>query len=108
MFGRKGIVDYPVLTDFSIDLTAVEGTPALTVKGTMMESARVFHSLEVRIEATTILITVFASLISWKKGGSPDFQETKKLDLKPGVYDIYYSGYKGQKTFIKKVQWEIT
>lgn len=106
MLGRKEIVDFSVLTDLSVALATRDGSPSLTCKGSLMESARVFHALKVSRKGNVIFIRILASLPFWKKGGSPDFSETRAMGLEPGVYEIYYRGPGNKKTFFTRVKSE--
>jgi hypothetical protein len=106
-FGRKLIVDYSLLQNLKLDIVKRDEDEQvlLTLESSIMESAKVFDSVEVTTRDNTIRITVYASLVAlWNQNGSPDFKVTKTLNLLPGVYEIEYVGQNGETTFLKKVQ----
>ena len=107
LVGRKLVVSYSFLKDLHIEFSQQEGKQLLTVEGTIMESAKVFETLKLVRRGNTIFITVYASMPFWKGTKSPDFNQTKTMNLPQGTYDIQYKGKKKDTTFIKKVKVEV-
>ena len=103
LVGRKLIVNYQLLHNFNCHFTRGEGRQVeMKVEGMIMESAKVFESLEAAVEGETISLTVYASLVFWNRGGSPEFEVTRVLGLAPGTYTVQYVDQDRQATVLQK------
>ena len=59
--------------------------------GTIMESAKVFKSVEAKVSRNDVLVTVYACLALWNRQGSPDFSASTNVLLDPGESEIWYA-----------------
>ncbi len=87
--GRGMVVDHALLADVAFSLTGRDPV-AVTVSGTIFESAKVFDDLTLTRDGQVLRLRVTASLAFWNRAGSPDFRVTRELDLAPGTYDVRY------------------
>jgi hypothetical protein len=104
LLGRRMPVDYAILQNLRVAARTEDGRTLLVVSGTMMESARVFDSLGVAVAGRTISLTIFASLVFWRRGGSPDFDVTREVALSPGTYEVRYVGPDRATTSIQRLK----
>jgi hypothetical protein len=94
-------VDYALLKDLRVETRTEDGRIHFAVSGTIMESARVFDSLELAVDGRTVVLTVFASLVFWRRHGSPDFAVSREVALSPGAYEVRYAGPNGATATIR-------
>ena len=92
LIGRKMVVRYTLLKDLDVRLIERNGRTLLSVRGSIVESFKVFDSVAVTMEDRTISLTVYASLKFWCREGSPEFSVTEELHLPSGTYTIEYAG----------------
>lgn len=104
MLGRKLVVDYSLLKDLNISITCSDAAVLISVEGSIMESAKVFRTMQANLKNHTIAITIYASLAFWDRCGSPEFRAVRKLALVDGVYEIVYCGKASKKTFLKRFE----
>lgn len=92
LIGRKMVVRYTLLKDLGVRLFEREDHTLLGVRGSIVESSKVFDAISVTVEDRKIRVTVYASMVLWHRDGSPDFDATAELRLRPGTYAIEYAG----------------
>jgi len=100
LLGTRMAVDYSLLKELRLRLERKGADLLLEVSGTIMESAKVFHSVGVKPAEDRLLLTVYASMVFWNKQGSPDFQTAVKLALAPGEYHVWYESPRTQPAFL--------
>ena len=69
-----------------------------------MESAKVFDSMMVATTHHAITITIYASLVFWRRDGSPQFRTIKKITVPNGVYNIQYVGKAGEAVLLQRLR----
>jgi hypothetical protein len=94
--GRHIAVDYSVLKDFHVSFEKIRGDISLKSSGTIMESAKVFESIQVKTSRQRLLVTVYDSLAFWNRKGSPDFSASTNVSLRSGKYEVWYQSPRSQ------------
>ncbi len=102
--GQKVVVDYRLIKDLQVRFTREDGDVTVDIEGEIMESAKNFKAVHISAHESSIYITVYASLVFWKKNGSPVFSASHRLRLPPGLYSVFYLGDRRKTTFLKKVR----
>jgi hypothetical protein len=90
LLGRNFLVDFGLLQNFLVTAEGRAGDVELTFQGQIMESAKVFHHVEVAVDHFKIIVCIYACLPFWNRGGSPDFVTKRHLNLVAGGYDVCY------------------
>lgn len=104
IIGRRMVVDLTLLKDLEVRLVESDSRGLLSVRGSIMESSKVFDTLGLAAKGRTIRLTVYASLAFWHRGGSPDFSVTEELRLPPGTYTVEYAGGEGEPVFLREIR----
>lgn len=95
--GLNDPVDYSLLKGLAASFANIPGGIAISASGTIMESAKVFKSLQAEESRNNVLVTVYASLAFWNRRGSPDFSMSKEVKLAPGNYEVWYASPRAER-----------
>lgn len=84
-------VPFLLVADLHLEVVPADRTRHLRVSGTLMESARVFNSVQLEVRDDQVFVTVTSSFLEYLPGGGPDFNVELAASLTAGrTYTVYY------------------
>jgi hypothetical protein len=90
ILGRKVPVPLHLLLGLSAEATREGDEAVVRLQGQLGDSARVFHGVAADWTDGGVELTVLASLVPWKRRGSPEFDTTVRVRAPAGPVVVRY------------------